>query len=228
MLTKQQIKSAGSIFYASSAGCNPSLKVIELLAESLQYATTEPGAPLTRDEEDELLKRPFIGGGAISEINAVLAKRNTAQPIPIPSVAQADWEDQHGHRSEIVPLVGGEPVKKEQPARVGGGLAEMLHRAFMSAPDKPWDAVVRVIADALLGPLSDEEWYAPDDGKTIQATRYGVDQILANRRKLLDAEPQTLEEQIADLLCESLGHASGTYNIPKISAKIAELAKEQK
>ncbi len=147
MLTKQQIKSAGSIFYANSAGCNPSINAIEALAESLQYAPTEPGAPLSDKECNELNVSIYggVSAEAIAVINRILAKRSTPQPIRIPSAAQADWDDQHGHRTEILPLIGGEPVKKEQ------------------------------------------------------ATRYGVDQILANLRKLLEANPKTLEERIAEL-----------------------------
>ena len=47
-------------------------------------------------------------------------------------------------------------------------------------------------------------------------------------RARIEANPKTLEERIANLLCESLGHASGICNVPKLSSQIAELAKEQK
>lgn len=77
MLTKQQIKSAGSIFYASSAGCNPSIKVIEALAESLQYAPTEPGTPLSDKECNELNVSIYggVSAEAIAVINRILANR---------------------------------------------------------------------------------------------------------------------------------------------------------
>ena len=140
---------------------------LQRVSKVLQYAPTEPGAPLSGEEWNEFClacgNDPEAWGWARIRLNCILARRNTAQPspkeqqcdgscdidwctaVPLASVAQADWDDQHGHRTEILPLIGGEPVKKEQ------------------------------------------------------ATRYGVDQILANLRKLLEANPKTLEERIAEL-----------------------------
>jgi hypothetical protein len=227
---------------------NP-LNHIEELARALQYASTEPRAPLSDKECNELNVSIYggVSAEAIAVINRILAKRNTAQPspkeqqcdgscdndwctaapapTPITSAAQDDWNDQHGHRTEILPLIGGEPVKKDKAAPVDSDLAKKAHSAFMSAPDKPWDAVVRLVADYLLGPVAEEDWYAPDDGKTIQATRYGVDQILANRRKLLEAKPKTLGERMADVLISKGPDNPEQYRA--VAAELAELAKER-
>ena len=78
-LTPQQIETARELIYRGNLGNH-----IEELARVLQYAPTEPGAPLSAEEkkqvcsagEDAIYRWPRI----IQAVESVLAKRTTAQP----------------------------------------------------------------------------------------------------------------------------------------------------
>jgi hypothetical protein len=198
---------------------NP-LNHIEELARALQYASTEPRAPLSDKECNELNVSIYggVSAEAIAVINRILAKRNTAQPspkeqqcdgscdndwctaapapTPITSAAQDDWNDQHGHRTEILPLIGGEPVKKDKAAPVDSDLAKKAHSAFMSASDKPWDAVVRVIQKD-----RDTRWM---ESIATEAEEHGVltgvvGEFIAGAHERIEAPP-TLQERTLDKL----------------------------
>lgn len=133
-LTPQQIETARELIYRGNLGNH-----IEELARVLQYAPTEPGALLSDAEWKELMRNVSdLNPNCRPAIDAVLAKRGTAQPTeslvdhcakvaeqvaempdwkkgsainerPIASVAQADWDDQH---------------RGKWPAPVDGTLAE--------------------------------------------------------------------------------------------------------
>jgi hypothetical protein len=145
-------------------------EIITTIAPHVQYAPTEPGAPLS-DRECNKLNTSLYGGisaEAIAVINAVLANRN---------------------------------IRKEQPAPLDGHLIEKMCDAYNSDSGSSYSrsgmtAAARVIADVLLGPVADDEWISPDDGKTVQATRYGVNQILAKRRARIGAKTKTPEERV--------------------------------
>jgi len=236
-LTKQQINSArcyledriGAIFVDA---------VIERVAELTQYAPTEPGAPLSDVEWSEIMHRawslirrePKENYRKVADL--ALAMRNTAQPAlkeqqcdgscdndwctavpapaPIISAAQDDWNDQHGHRTEILPLIGGEAVKKEKAAPVDGDLVERALIAFhdggaslsgIRRHEERMTAVVRLLADELLGPVTFKERKQHHD--LFGFSPSAVDTFLAARRTRIDAKPQTLEERIHAILIGS-------------------------
>ena len=89
-LTPKQIETARDLIYRGNLENH-----IEELARVLQYAPTEPAAPLTPQEKDEIWHDLRIPCRDIvfARVDEVLAKRPTVQPFA--STAQADWEDQH-------------------------------------------------------------------------------------------------------------------------------------
>jgi hypothetical protein len=255
-LTPQQIETARELIYRGNLENH-----IEELARVLQYAPTEPGAPLSGDDWSNRCSSFPAGFGPAwtkniySKIDAVLAKRGTAQPTeslvdhcakvaeqvaempdwkkgsainerPIASTAQDDWNDQHGHRTEILPLIGGDPVKKEQ--RVEDALSYKARSAFMSAPDKPWDAVVRVIQ---------QDDYARCDAAITSCYQHGeldtprsLELILKKIHERMEAKPKALEERIARVVADSLLYRDTSHTVVQdITASVlAELEKEQK
>jgi len=145
-----------------------------------------------------------------------------AQPEPIASTAQDDWNDQHGHRSEILPLIGGEPVKKENAAPVDGDLSEKARKAFLSAPDNSWDTAFGVIQRD-----RDARWEkAIVEECEHRSYMVGIGQKLVNdTRARIEAKPQTLEERIHAIL---IGSDSVTDKFNAVMALIPKPAKEQR
>ena len=110
------------------------------------------------------------------------------------STAQADWNDQHGHRTEVMPLIGGEPTKKEHTTPIDDDLAKKAHNAFLGSPDKPWNAVVRVIQQD-----RDARWEkayrAAYDAGELSSFRDFSKSLNAIRARI-EAKPKTPEERV--------------------------------
>lgn len=115
-----------------------------------------------------------------------------------------------------------------------GYLIEKACAAYECAKDQDYNgspsekrdcmtAAARVIVDALLSPVADDEWISHDDGKTVQATRYGVNQILAKRRARIEAKPKTDAEKIADMLIAKGPDTPDAYR--QVAAEIVEKLK---
>ena len=79
---------------------------LTLRLADVESKPTAPGAPLSQNEREEISRSIQDKGHDLPSrvffnvVDAVLAKRNTAQHAPIASVAQADWDDQHGRRNK--------------------------------------------------------------------------------------------------------------------------------
>ena len=126
------------------------------------------------------------------------------------STAQADWNDQHGHRTEVMPLIGGEFAGKTPPIvadfsslgapytsksdPVEDDLAKKAHNAFLGSPDKPWNAVVRVIQQD-----RDARWEkayrAAYDAGELSSFRDFSKSLNAIRTRI-EAKPKTPEERV--------------------------------
>ena len=116
--------------------------------------------------------------------------------------------------------------RKEQPDPLDSELIEAAELAYAREPGdghQKMAAAARVIADALLSPVADDEWISHDDGKTVQATRYGVNQILAKRRARIEAKPKTDAEKIADMLIAKGPDTPDAYR--QVAAEIVEKLK---
>ena len=105
-----------------------------------------------------------------------------------------------------------------------------VYNGFMARLDGSQRASMRAVLEDFVSSL-------PAAAYTLEQIREAVinalvitySQKLAERKaneveSLLTApKPKTIEENIADVLYESLGHAAGMYNVPKLAKKIAAL-----
>ncbi len=108
-----------------------------------------------------------------------------------------------------------------------------VYNGFMARLDGSQRASMRAVLEDFVSSL-------PAAAYTLEQIREAVinalvitySQKLAERKaneveSLLTApKPKTIEENIADVLYESLGHAAGMYNVPKLAKKIARLTAE--
>jgi len=167
-------------------------EIITTIAPHVQYSPTEPGAPLSDKECNELNVSIYGGvlGEAITVINRILSKRNVRKcgcGYP-PHVGRCQPDNSERNESPV-------PIDEDL---IGKALTAYNTHKFteITTAYEKMAAAARVIADELLGPVADDEWISPDDGKTVQATRYGVNQILAKRRARIGAKTKTPEERV--------------------------------
>lgn len=192
------------------------------LADS-ECKTTAPGAPLSGEDWDDICSSFPAGFGPAwtknihSKIDAVLAKRNTAQPIPPQSQQDAEtcalWRKVQVERSA------------ERTTQICGNLAEKAYNAFMRASDKPWDAVVRVIQKD-----RDARWM---ESIATEAEEHGVltgvvGEFIAGAHERIEAPP-TLQERITERFKTQRCINSSVWNPAELAAiAVEEIAKEQK
>ncbi len=173
-LTKEQRISAGRLI-ADAVGENKFINYANLvsrLAEVLQYGPNEPSAPLS-DEKRETFGNLFGGTLCRKYIDKVIAKRS---------------------------------VRKEETVPIDGTLITRMMDANFAASHTPYSyppnmvegmtAAARVIADALLSPLTTDEKqrFGSNYGNCIA---YGdVDALLESRRSLIEDEPKTPDERV--------------------------------
>lgn len=149
-LTKNQIRDARSIL--NRAAYSDIEDLPDRLAQVLQYATTDPGAPLS--------------GEGIASLDGDLIEKAI-----VPYLAEAR-------------KIGWDPIPEGD---------EVSHTNCR----KMLEAAARVIADALLSPLTTDEKQRFGSNYVRNCIAYGdVDALLESRRALIEPKPKTPEERV--------------------------------
>ena len=217
-LTEKQIEAGAKAAYESYYGVTPRWEVetsekikelwrrlIILVAPHVQYACTEPGAPLTDKEWNPIAqiirqwerdhRTPFIA--IMDAINAVLAKRENAQPVADAPPADGDMVDQM-----LVCIYG---------PKCGVWEPELRRRMAEAA---------RIPLDRMRGPVTKEEreLWAITPGvcpSIIAVIEYRIDRILRPKK-------QTPVEMVTELIDAYRGGVAA-----ELAAEIVAALKEE-
>jgi hypothetical protein len=176
-------------------------EIITTIAPHVQYAPTEPGAPLSDKECNELNVSIYggVSAGAIAVINRTLAKRNVRKaPAPF------DFD--------------GDLIQKALTA----------YNTYKSGESRTayqkMNAAARLIADELLSPVTFNEAVKFGPGcQTEQERSFKVDAMLAARRARIEAIHKTDADKIADMLIAK--GPDNPYAYRKVAAEIVEKLK---
>ena len=173
-LTKEQFRDVRA--WLSGYGQTFSDEAIRSFARRVQYTPTEPGAPLSHEEHQQVIDYADRGctkclEASWSAIDAVLAKRN---------------------------------VRKEETVPIDGTLITRMMDANFAASHTPYsyppnmvEGMTAVIADALLSPLTTDEKQRFGSNYVRNCIAYGdVDSLLKARRSLIEAKPKTPDERV--------------------------------
>jgi len=195
-------------------------EIITTIAPHVQYSPTEPGAPLSDKECNELNVSIYGGvlGEAITVINRILSKRNVRKcgcGYP-PHVGRCQPDNSERNESPV-------PIDEDL---IGKALTAYNTHKFteITTAYEKMAAAARVIADELLGPATFNEAVKFGPGcQTEEERSFKVDAMLAARRGRIEAKPKTDAEKIADMLIAKGPDTPDAYR--QVAAEIVEKLK---